>query len=92
MVGITVVCYKRKRSKQCTEQEDGNYSIAGEKSLQRPPTSIPELEGQDNRDPNTKGTQGDKQVTQDHYYSIPFNDQLKIQNQVKIPHILHQLE
>ena len=46
MVGITVVCYKRKRNKQCTEQEDGNYSIAGEKSLQRPPTSMPEPEGQ----------------------------------------------
>lgn len=80
MVGITVGCYERKRSKQCTEQGGGNYSITGKKSLQRSPTSIPEQEGQNNRDPNTKGTQGDKQITQDHYYAIPFDNQLKIQH------------
>ena len=81
VVGIIVVCYKRKRSKQCTKQEDADYmSITDEKLSQRPPASIPEtvkLERQDNENPYI---QMDETIMQDHYYSIPFENQLKMQH------------
>ena len=83
VVGIIVVCYKRKRSKQCTKQEDADSSSSiDEKLSQRPPTSIPEpikVGGQDKKDPNTKGLQTDKEIMEDHYYSIPFKNQVAIQ-------------
>ena len=93
VVGIIVVCYKRRRSKQCTEQEGADYSTIDDKVLQKHPTSklepvYFEFEGQDNKDPhyiNTKGIkQADKVIMQDPY-SLPFDNQLTIKHkQVKI--------
>ena len=80
VVGIIVVCYKRKRSKQCTEQEDADYmSITDEKLSQRPPASILEtakLERQDNENPYVQVDE-----TRDHYYSILFENQFKMQHE-----------
>ena len=81
VVGIIVVCCKRKRSERCTKQEDADYSITDEISSQRPPASIPEtvkLERQDNKNPNIKL---EKTIMEDHYYSIPFENQLKMQHE-----------
>ena len=86
---IIAVCYKRKRRKCCTKQESANKSISiNEKLLQRPPATIPEpvkLEGQGKKDPNTKGIQAGRAIMENHYYSIPFENQVKIQHkQVKM--------
>ena len=89
VIGIIIVCYKRKRSKRHIKLEDANKSISvNEKLLQRPPASISEpvkLEGQGKKDPNTKGIQAGRAIMEDHYYSIPFENQVKIQHkQVKM--------
>ena len=43
------------------------------------------LEGQGKKDPNTKGIQTGRVIMEDHYYSIPFENQVKIQHkQVKM--------
>ena len=92
VVGIIVVCYKRRRSKQRTEQEGADYSTIDEKVLQKHPTSNPEpvyfeFQGPDNKDPHYINNEGIKQadrVMQDPY-SLPFDNQLKIKHkQVKI--------
>ena len=43
------------------------------------------LEEQGKKDPNTKGIQAGRAITEDHYYSIPFENQVKMQHkQVKM--------
>ena len=80
---------RKNEEKRCTKQEDADNSISiNEKLLQRPPAIISEpvkFEGQDKKDPNTKGMQIGRAIMEDHYYSIPFENQVKIQHeQVKM--------